>query len=133
MTDQEAAGLRTYLQKGGFVIVDDFRYQHWGNFEQQMMRVHAGGAHSSTWTSTQPIFHAFFEIKTLDVPQYYDPPPAIFRAIYEDNDPNKRIMVIDQLQHRHLRVLGMVGHRAANRSTNRTKRISWASTTSSTA
>jgi len=39
MTDQEAAGLRTYLQKGGFVIVDDFRYQHWGNFETQISRV----------------------------------------------------------------------------------------------
>ena len=23
-----------------------------------------------------PIFHSFFEIKSLDVPQYYDPPPA---------------------------------------------------------
>ena len=43
---------------------------------------------------THAIFHAFFEIKTLDVPQYYDPPPAIFRAIYEDNDPSKRILVM---------------------------------------
>ncbi len=41
-----------------------------------------------------PIFHSFFEIGTLDVPQYYDPPPAIFRAIYEDNDPTKRILVM---------------------------------------
>ena len=43
---------------------------------------------------TNPIFHAFFEVKTLDVPQYYDPPPAIFRAVYEDNDPAKRIVVM---------------------------------------
>jgi hypothetical protein len=41
-----------------------------------------------------PIFHAFFEIKTLEVPQYYDPPPAIFRAVYEDNDPSRRIMMM---------------------------------------
>ena len=39
LSDQEAASLRAYLQKGGFVIVDDFRYQHWGNFEAQMSRV----------------------------------------------------------------------------------------------
>ncbi len=43
---------------------------------------------------SSPIFHAFFEVQTLEVPQYYDPPPAMFRAIYEDNDPTKRIMVM---------------------------------------
>jgi hypothetical protein len=93
MSDQEAAGLRAYLKKGGFVIVDDFRYQHWGNFEQQMSRV-LPEARIFDLDVTHAIFHAFFEIKTLDVPQYYDPPPAIFRAIYEDNDPKKRIMVM---------------------------------------
>ena len=93
MSDQEAAGLRAYLRKGGFVIVDDFRYQHWGNFEQQMARV-LPEARIFDLDITHAIFHSFFEIKTLDVPQYYDPPPAIFRAIYEDNDPKKRIMVM---------------------------------------
>jgi Domain of unknown function (DUF4159) len=93
MTDQEAAGLRAYLKKGGFVIVDDFRYQHWGNFEQQISRV-LPEARIFDLDINHQIFHAFFEIKTLDVPQYYDPPPAIFRAIYEDNDPKKRIMVM---------------------------------------
>jgi hypothetical protein len=93
MSDQEAAGLRAYLNKGGFVIVDDFRYQHWGNFEQQMARV-LPAARIFDLDVEHGIFHAFFEIKTLDVPQYYDPPPAIFRAIYEDNDPKKRIMVM---------------------------------------
>ena len=93
MSDQEAAGLHAYLKKGGFVIVDDFRYQHWGNFEQQMLRV-LPEARIFDLDITHAIFHSFFEIKTLDVPQYYDPPPAIFRAIYEDNDPKKRIMVM---------------------------------------
>jgi len=93
LTDKEAAGLRAYLQKGGFLIVDDFRYQHWGNFETQMMRVlHEARFYDLDISS--PIFHAFFEVKTLDVPQYYDPPPAVFRAIYEGNDPTKRIMVM---------------------------------------
>jgi len=93
LTDEEAAGLRAYLRKGGFVIVDDFRYQHWGNFEAQMSRV-MPEARFFDLDITNPIFHAFFEIKTLDVPQYYDPPPAIFRAVYEDNDPAKRIMMM---------------------------------------
>jgi hypothetical protein len=93
MSDQEAVSLRTYLQKGGFMIVDDFRYQHWGNFETQISRV-LPEARFYDLDISNPIFHAFFEIKALDVPQYYDPGPAIFRAIYQDNDPAKRIMVM---------------------------------------
>src|SRR5262249_43410870 len=34
MTDHEASTFRAYLQKGGFLIVDDFRVFHWGNFEE---------------------------------------------------------------------------------------------------
>jgi len=93
MSDQEAAGLRAYLQKGGFVIVDDFHYQDWANFEAQMSRVMPEARFSDLELSNQ-IFHSFFEIKTLDVPQYYDPPPAIFRAVYENNDPARRIMMM---------------------------------------
>jgi len=93
MTDQEAANFRAYILKGCFVIVDDFRYQHWGNFQAQISRV-LPEARVFDMDISQPIFHSFFEIKSLDVPQYYDPPPAIFRAIYEDNDPAKRIMVM---------------------------------------
>ena len=93
MTDEEAANLRRYLLKGGFLIVDDFRAAHWPNFEAQMMRV-LPEAKIDDLAIDNYIFHAFFEIKTLDVPQYYDPPPAVFRAIYEDNDPAKRVMVM---------------------------------------
>jgi len=93
LSDEEAAGLRAYLKKGGFVIVDDFHYYDWSNFEAQMARVMPEARFVDLDLSNQ-IFHAFFEIKTLDVPQYYDPPPAIFRAVYEDNDPSKRIMMM---------------------------------------
>ncbi len=93
LSDEEAAGLRAYLQKGGFVIFDDFHYQRLGQLRDADGARHARGALRRPRLS-HPIFHAFFEIKTLDVPQYYDPPPAIFRAVYEDNDPTKRIMMM---------------------------------------
>ena len=93
LSEPEAIGLRGYLKKGGFMIVDDFRYQHWSNFESQILRV-LPEARIVDLDLANPIFHSFFEIRTLDVPQYYDPPPAIFRAIYEDNDPAKRILVM---------------------------------------
>ena len=93
MTDEEVVNLRDYLNKGGFLIVDDFRFQDWPYFEQQMLRV-LPTARFIDLDQTHPIFHSFFEIKTLDFPQNYDPPPAIFRAVFEDNDPKKRIVVM---------------------------------------
>ena len=42
-----------------------------------------------------PVFHSFFEIKTLtDFPQAYNSGRAIFRGLFEDNDPRKRLQVI---------------------------------------
>ena len=93
LAEDDVVNLRTFLNKGGFLIIDDFRYQDWGYFEQQMRRVLPSAMFQDLDVS-HPIFHSFFEIKTLDIPQFYDPPPAIFRAIYEDNDPKKRIMVM---------------------------------------
>ena len=48
MTDTQAAALRAYMQKGGFVIVDDFKAEGdfgsagWGPFEANMRRVLPG-------------------------------------------------------------------------------------------
>ena len=36
MTESEMLGLRAYLAKGGFLIIDDFAGQHWYNFEDQI-------------------------------------------------------------------------------------------------
>jgi hypothetical protein len=93
VSEEEAANLRDYLNKGGFLIVDDFRYQDWPYFEQQMLRVLPGAMFQDIDVS-HPIFNAFFAIKALDVPQFYDQGPAIFRAVFQDNDPKKRIMVM---------------------------------------
>ena len=40
MTDAELAGMQEYVKKGGFIIFDDFRGQHWYNFEEQVRRDH---------------------------------------------------------------------------------------------
>lgn len=100
MTEQEVTTFRAYMQKGGFLIVDDFRFFHWANFEQQMLRV-LPQAQFVDLDATHPIFHAFFEIDELrNVPNYYDQQynynggQPVFRGIYEDNDPKKRLMAI---------------------------------------
>jgi hypothetical protein len=100
MTDREATGLRAYLQKGGFLIVDDFKATGdfgspgWDVFEQNMRRV-LPEARFVEMDPSHPIFHSFFEIESLaNFPQAYNAGSAIFRGIYEDNDPKKRLQVI---------------------------------------
>ncbi|MGB7218870.1 MAG: DUF4159 domain-containing protein [Vicinamibacterales bacterium] len=94
MTDREALSFRKYLQKGGFLIVDDFRFQHWDNFEQQMRRI-LPDVEFFDLDASNAIFHSFFEINDLSiVKNNYDPGEPIFRGIYEDNDPSKRLIAI---------------------------------------
>ncbi len=91
-TAKEQEGLRTYLQKGGFLIVDDFPYFSWGNFEQVMAQV-LPGARLFQLTGREPIFDAFYKVDLSIIRSEYGGTPMYF-GIYEDNDPNKRLLVI---------------------------------------
>jgi len=102
LTDREAAGLRAFLQKGGFLIVDDFKVEGWRGlpgggwapFAENVRRV-LPGAKFFEMSAADPIFHCFFDITTLDnFPQAYTTGKAVFRGIYEDNDPRKRLLMI---------------------------------------
>ena len=99
MSDKEAAALRAYLLKGGFVIFDDFRDPPrggggWENFAAQMERV-VPGARLVEMDPSDTIFHSFFEIDSFDiVPQSYDYGKPVFRGLYEENDPKKRLMAM---------------------------------------
>ena len=102
MREAEARALREYIKKGGFVIVDDFKVRGfgggmggggWENFESNMQQV-LPGVQFYEMNISHPIFHSFFEIKSLDVPQAYNAGRAIFRGVYEDNDPSKRLEMI---------------------------------------
>jgi hypothetical protein len=102
LTDREAAALRAYILKGGFVIVDDFKMPGWRGlpgggwepFAENMKRV-LPEARFLEMQSSHPIFHTFFEITSLDnFPQAYNSGQAIFRGVFEDNDPRKRLQMI---------------------------------------
>ena len=90
-SDEEIAGLRAYLQKGGFIIFDDFVGNHWYNLEEQMRRVFPQGR----WLELDkkhPIFNAFFEITNFSM-SYYGI-QEIYYGMFEDNDPSKRLLAV---------------------------------------
>jgi hypothetical protein len=93
-SDAEAVGLRAYLQKGGFIIFDDFRGNDFYNLEEQMKRV-VPELSFRPIDVTHPIFHSFFDIKSLEFLQSYSnfAPPSYW-VLFEDNDPKKRVIAI---------------------------------------
>ena len=93
LSEAEATGLRAYLQKGGFLIFDDFFGEHWFNFESQMLKV-LPQARIVRLDTSHPIFDSFFHITSLDYRHPYFGHPSEFYGIFEDNDPSKRLMVI---------------------------------------
>jgi|GEM_PF-167111 len=94
LTDAEADNLGAYLQKGGFLIFDDFsRPPALRNLMHMLDRILPGGVLVQL-TAQHPIFHSFFDIESLDFRHPYQGYPSVFYGIYEDNDPNKRLLLI---------------------------------------
>jgi hypothetical protein len=104
LTDDEAAILRAYLLRGGFIHADDF----WGlrekaNFERQMRKVLPERA-MEVLPLSHPIFHTFFDIdETIQIPGQWAGcygGPTWERAddkeprIYGISDDNGRVMVV---------------------------------------
>ena len=93
-SESEAEGLRTYLEKGGFLIVDDFMLNDWQVFDRGI-RLALPDARIERLTVRHPIYDSFFRVDTLDLhhpqAQYLE---AEFLGIHEDNDPGKRLMVV---------------------------------------
>ena len=97
MTESEASAFRAYLQKGGFVIFDDFAENRggWDYFDRVFRQVMPG----AKWVEldgTHPIFHSFFEIPNplKFLPPYDRELKPSYLGLFEDNDPGKRLMAI---------------------------------------
>ncbi len=74
--------------------VGQFGCGGWEPFERNIQRLFPG-ARIVDLDVSHPIFHSFFEINSLDdFPQAYNAGPPMFRGIFEDNDPKKRLMMV---------------------------------------
>lgn len=103
-TDAEAKALRTYMEKGGFLFLDDLTFS-----DGTPMHLELAIARVEAWMKrvlpegklvpvpgTDPLFNGFFQIKPEDVPGFgaSDGGGGAIYGIYRDNDPNKDLMTI---------------------------------------
>jgi len=94
VNSKETEGMRAWLAKGGFLIVDDFVGNQWYNFETQLKTV-LPDARLVKLDVTHPVFDSFFRIESLDLYHpYFQGAHAEFFGVFEDNDPNNRLMII---------------------------------------
>ena len=96
-TDSEALGLRKYLEKGGFVIFDDFRVRYapedWMEFVRTFARV-LPNARILPMPQTHPIFDSFFKIDFNLLRDGCWSNQAAYFGVFKDNDPTKRVMAV---------------------------------------
>lgn len=94
---KEVEGLRNYLLKGGFLIVDDFDGGSMNSdmiqFQQQMRRVLPAGRIMEARQS-HPIFDSFFKVDFNKLVAYRTGDTPAYFAYFQDNNPKKRLMVI---------------------------------------
>jgi hypothetical protein len=94
LDDAEATGLRAYLLKGGFLIVDDFAGQQWDNFEAQMRRV-LPRSRMVELEPTHPVFDSFFRVDPRGFHHpYFRGAASRFFGVFEENDPARRLLVV---------------------------------------
>lgn len=100
-TSREVEALRTYLEKGGFLVVDDFTF-----FDCSTEHVELAVARFELWikkvlpngrivflSGTDPILDGFFKIDPGSIYAFCDSPAQIV-GIYDRNDPLRRLLVV---------------------------------------
>ena len=93
LSDEGAANLREYLLKGGFIMFDDFEQNQWDNMARQMARALPEGRWMDI-DASHPIFATFFHVDDIYVPHPLVSVTPRYRVIFEDNDPNRRIVAL---------------------------------------
>jgi hypothetical protein len=94
----EAAGLRKFLLKGGFMIVDDFQPGDWGQFEANMTKA-LPELKAIELTGKEGIFDSFFKVDMRQIRSSYGGRGGrggggSFFGYFENNDPTKRLIVL---------------------------------------
>ena len=85
LNKKDAGNLREYLDRGGFVMVDDFRgSRHLENLVRQMKKVYPNRDIIPLDVS-HPIFNSFYMIESLDMKPPYGNMPVQFLGLQDDH------------------------------------------------
>jgi hypothetical protein len=99
VTESEAAGLREYLLKGGFVIFDDFFDYEMENLHRQMRYVFPELSYMRL-DGSEEIWDSFYRLDAPNIylrgPNKYGTPE--FWGLFEENDRSKRMLSIANAQ-----------------------------------
>jgi len=91
LNDRDVKNFRQYLQRGGFVLVDDFRGdRHLRNLLYQLKKVFPN-LDVEPLTLKHPIFSPLYKIESLDMKPPYGRDPVEFLGL---NDENGRLMMV---------------------------------------
>jgi hypothetical protein len=98
LSDQEIAGWREYLLRGGFMLIDDFRStQQFARFQYYAKRAFPEYELKKLDVS-HPIFNCFFSIKSLEVPPIYGGGYVSRETLYPEfwglEDEKGRLMMV---------------------------------------
>jgi len=86
ITGREVDNLRNYLDRGGFIVVDDFRGgRALSNFELQLKKVFPDRSFV-LFDVTHPIFDSYYRFDRLDLDPAYGREQIALYALIDDDD-----------------------------------------------
>ncbi|MDE2943070.1 MAG: DUF4159 domain-containing protein [Gemmatimonadota bacterium] len=96
MNQVEADNLSNYLRKGGFLIIDDMGGRRDLERTRQGLEILLPGLELVQLDDSHPIFDSFFHLEqeNIEMPHPYRGGVASYWGVFEDNDPDGRLMVI---------------------------------------
>jgi hypothetical protein len=65
LTEAEVANLREYIDRGGFILIDDFDHEHMDNLREEMLRVFPDRVFERL-TVDNPIFDLVYQVEDLE-------------------------------------------------------------------
>jgi hypothetical protein len=91
LTEKDTVNLREYLQRGGFLLVDDFRGErHLNNLLYQMKKVFPN-RNITPLARAHALFDSFYRIESLDMAPPYGNAPVEFLGLEDDDG---RVMMV---------------------------------------
>jgi hypothetical protein len=81
MTEAEVANLREYIDRGGFILIDDFDRWHMDNLREEMLRVFPDRVFERL-SVDNPIFDLVYEVSSLEsMAPYVDGPEPVYYGL----------------------------------------------------